>query len=576
MADIKTRDVVKGTVKTLDRSAVATERMKSATVRTKDAAEQSVNGNEVSAQEYGANRVESAVEIATAEGVHQFNKQGKNGFRNAKKNAQKVKENYNKLKDLKKTNKPKKATEQVAKTAKNTTQQTAKTVKATGKGTVKTAQAAGKGTVKTAQNTVKTAKATGKVAVKTAETTVKTAKVTAQATAKAAKAAAAAAKAAVKATIAAIKIAVKAIVAAVKLAIAAVKAIAAAIAAGGWVAVVVIIVICLIALIVGSCFGIFFSSEDTGSGQTMQAVVQEINTEYQTQIETTKNNIAYDVLEMSGSRAVWAEVLSVYAVKTTTDPDNAQDVATMDDSKKAILKDIFWQMNAISSRTETKTETVITETDDGHGNIVQTETTVTRTYLYITVTHKTADEMATQFGFNADQKKQLNELLSEDNKSLWAAVLYGISTSDTQIVSVALSQIGEVGGQPYWGWYGFGSRVEWCACFVSWCANECGYIDDGIIPKYAGCVNGVDWFKDRGQWLDGSAEPVAGMIIFFDWDSPDGASGPQDGLSDHTGIVQKVENGKVYTVEGNSGDSVRTREYAIGHYEILGYGVPAY
>lgn len=568
MADIKTRDVVKGTVKTLDRSAVATERMKSATVRTKDAAEQSVNGNEVSAQEYGANRVESAVEIATAEGVHQFNKQGKNGFRNAKKNAQKVKENYNKLKDLKKTNKPKKATEQVAKTAKNTTQQTAKTVKATGKGTVKTAQAAGKGTVKTAQNTVKTAKATGKVAVKTAETTVKTAKVTAQATAKAA-------KAAVKATIAAIKIAVKAIVAAVKLAIAAVKAIAAAIAAGGWVAVVVIIVICLIALIVGSCFGIFFSSEDTGSGQTMQAVVQEINTEYQTQIETTKNNIAYDVLEMSGSRAVWAEVLSVYAVKTTTDPDNAQDVATMDDAKKAILKDIFWQMNAISSRTETKTETVITETDDGHGNIVQTETTVTRTYLYITVTHKTADEMTQQFGFNSDQKKQLNELLSEDNKSLWAAVLYGISTNDTQIVSVALSQIGEVGGQPYWSWYGFGSRVEWCACFVSWCANECGYIETGVIPKFAGCVNGVQWFKDRGQWIDGSAEPVPGMIIFFDWDNK-GSSGPQDGLSDHVGIVQKVENGKVYTVEGNSGDSVRTREYVIGHYEILGYAIPAY
>lgn len=576
MADIKTRDIVKGTVKTLDRSAVATERMKSATVRTKNAAEQSVNGNEVSAQEYGANRVESAVEIATAEGVRQFNKQGKNGFRNAKKNAQKVKKNYNKLKDLKKTNKPKKATEQVAKTAKNTTQQTAKTVKATGKGSVKTAQAAGKGTVKTAQNTVKTAKATGKVAVKTAETTVKTAKATAQATAKATKAAAAAAKAAVKATIAAIKIAVKAIVAAVKLAIAAVKAIAAAIAAGGWVAVVVIIVICLIALIVGSCFGIFFSSEDTGSGQTMQTVVQEINTDYQTQIETTKNNIAYDVLEMSGSRAVWAEVLSVYAVKTTTDPDNAQEVATMDDNKKQLLKDLFWEMNEVSSRTESVSETVITETDDGNGNIVQTETTVTRTYLYITVAHKTVDEMASQYGFNQEQKDYLTELLKPENNSLWAAALYGINYSDDQIVTVALTQIGNVGGDPYWSWYGFGSRVEWCACFVSWCANECGYIDTGVIPKYAGCVNGVQWFKDRGQWVDGSAEPVAGMIIFFDWDSPDGSSGPQDGLSDHTGIVQKVENGKVYTVEGNSGDSVCTREYAIGHYEILGYGIPAY
>lgn len=144
------------------------------------------------------------------------------------------------------------------------------------------------------------------------------------------------------------------------------------------------------------------------------------------------------------------------------------------------------------------------------------------------------------------------------------------------IVEVALTQLGNQGGQPYWSWYGFNSRVEWCACFVSWCANECGYIDTGVIPKYAGCVNGVQWFKDRGQWVDGSAEPAPGMIIFFDWDSPDGSSGPQDGLSDHTGIVQKVENGIVYTVEGNSGDSVRQKQYSVGYYEILGYGVPQY
>ena len=142
---------------------------------------------------------------------------------------------------------------------------------------------------------------------------------------------------------------------------------------------------------------------------------------------------------------------------------------------------------------------------------------------------------------------------------------------DYQIVTVALSQIGTMGGDPYWSWYGFNSRVEWCACFVSWCANECGYIDAGVIPKYAGCVNGVQWFKDRGQWLDNSAEPTPGMIIFFDW-----ASGGQDGLSDHTGIVQKVENGRVYTVEGNSGDSVRQNSYPVGYYEILGYGAPAY
>lgn len=117
------------------------------------------------------------------------------------------------------------------------------------------------------------------------------------------------------------------------------------------------------------------------------------------------------------------------------------------------------------------------------------------------------------------------------------------------------------------------SRVEWCACFVSWCADQCGYIETGVCPKYAGCVNGVAWFKEHNQWVDGSETPSPGMIIFYDWDSPNGESGPQDGLSDHTGIVERVENGIVYTVEGNSGDSCRQCHRAVGNYEILGYGV---
>ena len=108
---------------------------------------------------------------------------------------------------------------------------------------------------------------------------------------------------------------------------------------------------------------------------------------------------------------------------------------------------------------------------------------------------------------------------------------------------------------------------------VSWCANKCGYIDSGVIPKFAGCVNGVQWFKDRGQWQDSSFEPSSGQIIFFDWDNK-GSSGPQDGQSDHVGIVEKCENGIVYTIEGNSGDSCRQRQYPVGYYEILGYGIP--
>ena len=326
--------------------------------------------------------------------------------------------------------------------------------------------------------------------------------------------------------------------------------------------------ICLIGLLVSSVFGIFFSGEDSGNGMTMQTVVREINTEYDTRLDEIKDGTAHDVLEMSGNRAVWKEVLAVYSVKTTTDLDNPQEVATMDDNKKQLLTDIFWEMNEINSRTETKTETVITESDDGHGNIVQTETTVTRTYLYITVSHKTAEEMADKYGFNADQREQLSELLAEENNSLWSQVLYGISGGDGEIVNVALSQVGNIGGQPYWSWYGFDGRVEWCACFVSWCADQCSYIESGIIPKFAGCVDGANWFKGNGQWKDRSYEPSAGDIIFFDWEG--------DGETDHVGIVEKCENGVVYTVEGNSGDACRQKQYTVGSSSIYGYGVPAY
>ncbi len=107
---------------------------------------------------------------------------------------------------------------------------------------------------------------------------------------------------------------------------------------------------------------------------------------------------------------------------------------------------------------------------------------------------------------------------------------------------------------------------------MEWCANECGYIGSGIVPKFAGCVSGVQWFKYRDHWLDDSAEPAPGMIIFFDWNST-GSSGLKDSQSDHAGIVEKGENGIIYTMEGNSGDSYRQNQYAAGHYEILRYGI---
>ena len=143
-----------------------------------------------------------------------------------------------------------------------------------------------------------------------------------------------------------------------------------------------------------------------------------------------------------------------------------------------------------------------------------------------------------------------------------------LATTASDMVAIAQSQIGQTGGQPYWSWYGFSNRVEWCAIFVSWCANQCGYIDAGIVPKFAGCGVGVQWFQNRGQWLPGSATPEPGMLIFFQW------YGSDSSIADHVGIVEKVEGGRIYTIEGNANDQVRQNSYPIGYGEIKGYGVP--
>lgn len=148
----------------------------------------------------------------------------------------------------------------------------------------------------------------------------------------------------------------------------------------------------------------------------------------------------------------------------------------------------------------------------------------------------------------------------------------GVGIGGDQIVSIAQSQIGNVGGETYWRWYGFDTHVDWCACFVSWCANECGFIDSGAIPKFANVGDGYEYFRDSWLWEDNTYTPKPGDIIFFDWDTGSG----QDGLLDHVGIVERVDSTTIYTIEGNSSDSCRERSYPIGHYEIAGYGTPIY
>lgn len=439
------------------------------------------------------------------------------------------------------------------------------------KPTIKTSKTVIKNSLKSIQNSAKTSKNM----IKTANTAVKTSASAAKGTAQAAKASYQAAKATAKVAVEEAKVIAKASIEVIKVVaqavISAVQEIGALIAAGGWIAVVVIVVIALVIILAASVLGIFFSNENSGN-MNMMSAVQSINSEYETKIEEIKANNPTDNVEMSGSRAVWSDVLAVYAAKVNYDADNPQDVVTLDENKISILTSIFWDMNTISSKTEIKTVTVVNETDDGNGNIIQTETQEEQSFLYITVTHKTAEEIAAQYSFSGEQKSALDALLAPENAEMWSAVIYG-TFGNSNIADVARSQIGNIGGEPYWRWYGFNSRVEWCACFVSWCANECGYIDAGVIPKYASCAIGSQWFKDRGLWQDGSYTPKSGDIIFFDWADENGA---RDGVPDHTGIVDRVDENYIYTIEGNSSNTCRQNKYPIGSADIFGYGTPAY
>lgn len=190
-------------------------------------------------------------------------------------------------------------------------------------------------------------------------------------------------------------------------------------------------------------------------------------------------------------------VLAVYTVKTNGDPDEPMEVATVDDKKVAIMRSVFWEMNVNTYSLDTVSMQEDVLGDDG---LTTGETAaVSTTALRITVSHKTPEEMAVRYGFSDQRKKQLAELLKPEYHSLWNALIYGITTiGNGSMIEIAAIQNGIVGGEPYWIWYGFGNRVEWCACFVSWVAEQCGCIDVGIIPRFAWCPAGVQWFRNRG------------------------------------------------------------------------------
>ena len=139
----------------------------------------------------------------------------------------------------------------------------------------------------------------------------------------------------------------------------------------------------------------------------------------------------------------------------------------------------------------------------------------------------------------------------------------GTRPGNTAIVDLAKQQVGNVGGYPYWSWYGFNSRVEWCACFVSWCYGQMGLSE----PRFAACQSqGIPWFTSHGQWGARGYENIApGDAIFFDWDL--------DGSADHVGLVIGRDESRVYTVEGNSGDACKIKSYPLDYACIKGYGL---
>ena len=591
MADIKTRDAVKGTIKTIDKAAIASERMKSAYVGIKEKAEQGYYADENSATEYAADRISYAADRVKDEGIHQFNKQGQKAVKTTQENISKAKD---KIIDFKQSRAVKAAEQKaaqnmseqhglqirhgaasrssapdVSQTAKSqlikTRQQGQKMIKTTARNAEKAVKVTAKGTVKTTEKGIKTAQATSKAAIKTTETSVKTAQAAAKASAKTAQKAAQAAKVTAKATAEATKATVRATIAAVKAIIAGTKALISALIAGGWIAVVIILIVVLLGCAV-SLFG-------GGSGSNAYTPVSAEVEAYEPFIQKYAKQygipeyvelIKAVMMQESGGRGL-DPMQAAEGSFNTRYPHEPNGIKDPEYSIECGVQEL--KAALISAEVENPI-------DMEHIKFALQGYNFGNGYISWAKTNYGGYSYANAVEFSTMQASRLG-WDSYGDTQYPAHVLryypYGrafTSGGNQAIVEVALTQLGNEGGQPYWSWYGFEGRVEWCACFVSWCADQCGYIESGIIPKFAGCVDGANWFKGNGQWQDRNYEPQAGNIIFFDWEG--------DGETDHVGIVEKCENGVVYTVEGNSGDACRQNQYTVGSSSIYGYGVPAY
>ena len=440
--DIKT--VAKKNIKTLETVGIITERVKDAGVKTKVDIGKAINTNADTPEQYAAQRFQDTTHSVVTDTAYYFNKKGKKSVIETKRNIENAQVT---LEDIKARRAERKAK---AKSAERTNQTVIKTAETE---TKKQAEKVVKNAPKTASNdirmgnnfapknkgrTIKTSndtlsKAKGVKTINVPKNNIAVNCLSVSKNAERARKAAQYMRETAKEAAKLAKNAFKALMNAIKGAVKAAKSLVYAIIAGGWIAVIVIIVLCLVGALAGSFYGIFFSTETSESGMNISSVIQEINADYDNKIDSLKSSGNYDSVEINGSKANWKDVLSIYAVKVTTDSDNPMEIATVDENKKSILSNIFWDMNSIDSKSETRTEARETITTDEYGNGIITTDEITTKVLIISISSKTTDEMAQAYSFDETQKSYLAELMNESNDKLWSSIIFSTSSSNADV-----------------------------------------------------------------------------------------------------------------------------------------------
>ena len=416
---LKLKKVAEKALKTTDNLGIATEKAKGIALKAKEKVSESVSDNSESPVNYAVNKIQDDAKNVSEDAIYLFNKQGKKSVNKTVKNTKKLEQSIEEVRakrkiknDKRKVNNPDKYTpkapDDTVKTDDIVSKNTPKNIqnKVRSASSIKTKETVS--AVKSKQPIIKASKQSVKDTAKAINKSSQIAKETAKQSAKGAKKAARTAKRAIKAMIESTKALVNAII------------------AGGWVSVVIIILISLVAALCSSFYGIFFSSETSQSGMNITSVIQQINNEFDDKIDEIKSSGSFDGVEVICSRSNWKDVLSIYAVKTTTDENNPMEIATVDESKKSILSSIFWDMNNISKSVETRTETITKESTDEQDNKIETTKQVEKKYIVITLSGKTAEDMSVSYSFNDTQKKYLAELMSDKNNKLWASLIYNI------------------------------------------------------------------------------------------------------------------------------------------------------